>query len=173
VFSPAGSVAEHGLGVQAWLGIGAFDPAKVGRNQWPTGPGEKPEHGFFTSSWDAQRATSPWIEYWATTPRAAREPARQIWLLHPRPDARLYVIDGAGDYEGLVQDYTQRYGDRSVSSRVPAAPYWSRIAAAGLFEGIHVTARAVRAYAQYSYARSWTVESTLWFKAAFATWALA
>ena len=121
------SVAEQGLGLQAWLGRGEFDPAKVGRNPWPTEPRQKPDHGFFTSSWDGERPTSPWMEFWCTTPRAAKELDRQVWLLHPRADARLYVIDCAADYEDLVAEFTQRYQGHGVSPYVAPAPNWGGI----------------------------------------------
>jgi hypothetical protein len=141
----------------------------VGRNPWPTEPREKPDDGFFTSSWDAERATSDWVEFWRTTPRAAKELDRKVWLLHPRPDARLYVIDCNFDYDDLVEEFTHRYQSPKQSSRA-AAPNWSEIAATGLFEAIHVTAKAVTAHRSPSFARAWAVESTLWFAAAFTEW---
>ena len=55
------SVAEFGLGIQAWLGATPYDPRRVGGFDWPIRPIEKPHGGFFTSSWNGH--TSAWIEF--------------------------------------------------------------------------------------------------------------
>jgi hypothetical protein len=59
------SVAQFGLGIQAWWGVGPFDPRRVEQVDWPTRPIEKPQHAFFTSSWDGH--SSAWIDYQAKT----------------------------------------------------------------------------------------------------------
>jgi hypothetical protein len=152
------SVAEFGLGIQAWLGAGPFDPRRVEEVAWSTQPIEKPQHGFFTSTWDEECQTSAWIDWQAKTARASEK--RSVYLLLPHPDAVLYVIDGAQDYERLVDAYPQRRPD--IPRHPQVCPDWGRLAQDGRFDGIHMTASAVIDKDLW-YAHRWEVESTLWF----------
>jgi hypothetical protein len=149
------SVAEFGLGIQAWLGGGPFDPDLVEPASYPRLPRPKPE-GFFTSSWDEERHTSAWIEFKATTPRAS-EPGT-VWLLAPDPAAVLYVIDSPHDYARLVEVYPHRYAN-PADPRI--YPHWLDLAHGGVIDAVHMTAAAATDPSQ-SYARPWEVESTWW-----------
>jgi hypothetical protein len=152
------SVAEFGLGIQAWLGSGPFDPGRVEAVASPTQPIEKPQHGFFTSPWDEERQTSAWIDWQAKTGRASEDGS--CHLLLPHHDAVLYVVDGAEDYERLVNAYPHRRSDLPNHPKV--CPDWQRLAQEGRFDGIHMTASAV-VDKDLWYAHRWEVESTLWF----------
>jgi hypothetical protein len=149
------TVADFGLGTQAWWGAEPYDPDRVHPVRWPNQPIEKPQHGFFTSSWDGQ--TSAWIEYQGRTERAA-EP-RRVQLFFPRPDARLYVVASSDDYELLAEQYPQRYENPKRSP----LPDWHSLASEGPFDAIHMTAAALSDTSLW-YAHSWAVESTLWFR---------
>jgi hypothetical protein len=151
------SVAEFGLGIQTWLGAGPFDPRRVEKVSWPNQPIEKPQSGFFTSSWDGH--SSAWIEWQASQPRASEK--RIVYLLYPQPAAVLYVIDAPADYDRLVEAYPQHRSD--VSSHPHVCPHWQRLAAEGPFDGVHMTAAAVSDHDLW-YAHRWEVESTLWFR---------
>jgi hypothetical protein len=153
------SVVEYGLGVQAWLGAGPYDPGRVEEVAWPTQPIEKPQHGFFTSSWDDERKTSAWIDWQATQPVRAAE-KRTVHLLVPHPNAVLYVIDSPDDYDRLVDGYPQHRSDLPDHPQV--CPNWERLAQEGHFDAIHMTAAAVLDKDRW-YAHRWEVESTLWF----------
>jgi len=83
------TVAECGLGNQAWKGVGVPNSGFV-RCAWPTQPAEKPDQAFFTSTWDVERRTSAWIEFPTQWPHRQGE---QIWLLEPDPSAHLVIID--------------------------------------------------------------------------------
>jgi hypothetical protein len=148
------SVAQFGLGIQAWWGLAPFDAQRVERVAWPTQPIEKPQHGFFTSTWDGH--TSAWIEYQAKTTRAAE--ARNTYLLCPHPGAVLYVIDSPQDYTALAEAYPQRY----ENPHHPPCPHWRHLAEEEQFDAVHMTAAAV-ADQNLWYAHRWAVESTLWF----------
>lgn len=148
---------EFGLGIQAWLGIGPFDPGRVEDVAWPHQPIEKPQHGFFTSSWDGR--TSAWIEWQATQERGSEK--RSIYLLLPDSGAVMYVIDSPDDYARLVEAYPLRRSD--IPSHPKVCPHWRRLAERGPFDAIHMTCAAV-ADQNLLYARRWSVESTLWFR---------
>ena len=150
------SVAEFGLGIQAWLGIDPYDPHRVERVAWPTQPTEKPARGFFTSTWDGR--ISAWIEFYATTPRAAIE-FRTIFLLQPDPHAVLYVIESPDDFDALSDAHPQSYEN---PHRAPC-PHWAQLAAEGPFDAVHMTAAAVSNKTLW-YAHRWETESTLWFR---------
>jgi hypothetical protein len=149
-------VAEFGLGVQAWLGTGPYDPRRVEEVSWPTQPIEKPHRGFFTSSWDGR--TSAWIDWQATKPDRASE-KRSVQLLIPDPGTALYVVNSPGDFAALSQAYPQRY----ENPHCEPCPDWGRLAAGGPFDAIHMTAAAVSDHDLW-YAHRWEVESTLWFR---------
>jgi hypothetical protein len=154
------SVAEFGLGIQAWWGREAFDPAQVDRGGWPEVSVYKPKNRFFTSSWDRERQTSAWVEYQATTARIS-EP-RRVWLLKPDPNAALYIINTPDDFTALAETYPD-----SRRRRPEPCPYWEHIAQEGGFDAIHMTAAAVVDHNLW-YANAWTVESTLWFRSTLA-----
>ena len=156
------TVAEFGLGLQAWTGLRDFDPAIVGKNSWPTSPAEKPNHGFFTSSWDEDTQTSAWMRSRGYTCRDDSERRTPV-LLKPDPYATLFVVDSMEDFDSLASAYPQRYSN-PLNPRV--CPDWSRIA--GVVDAVHVTDRAVVNLDNH-YAHAWEVESTLWFRGAVLT----
>ncbi len=152
----ATTVAEFGLGIQAWWGATHYDPRLVAQVAWPNQPREKPhDGGFFTSS--RRGYTSAWIDYQAKTPRATE--SRTTYFLQPDPSAVLCVIDSPDDYDRLVETYPQRYDNRN-DPRV--CPHWKRLAVEGHFDAIHMTAVATEHDCRY--AHSWAVESTLWLR---------
>ena len=67
----ANSVEECGLGVQSWLGATPYDPGRIQQVTWDPQPIEKPQHAFFTSSWDGH--TSAWITWRAAQPGRSSE----------------------------------------------------------------------------------------------------
>ena len=152
---------EFGLGRQAWLGRPPLDESRVGQGLWLATPRPKPPHGFFTSSWDELRQQSAWTEYVARTPRAG-EPGREVILLDPQQNARIFVVDSADDYQELVAAYPHHY-DNPVHA---ACPHWARLATETSLDAVHVTAKAVYD-PSCACALSWEVESTLWFRPAF------
>lgn len=152
------SVADFGLGLQAWLGGRPFDPSLVELTSWPALPRCKPDHGFFTSTWKEDRRTSAWIEFKATTHRAFE--AASIWLLEPNPDASLYVVDSPADWAALVEAYPHRY----ENPRNPTVcPNWRTLTSGSPFDAVHVTTEALIDRSQ-PYTRLWQVESTLWLR---------
>jgi hypothetical protein len=153
------TVAEFGLGLQAWVGQSDFDPAMVGKTAWPTSPTEKPSHGFFTSSWDKESQTSAWMRSRSYARRDDSE-RRIIVLLKPDPDATLFVVDSIEDFDTLANAYPQMYSNPLNPRR---CPNWGGLA--GIADAVHVTNRAVTDR-ENNYAHAWEVESTLWFRGA-------
>jgi hypothetical protein len=122
---------------------------------WPNRPTEKPQQGFFTSTWDGHG--SAWIDYQSKTTRAA-EP-RTTYLLRPDPGAVLYVIDSPETYTALAEAHPHYY----ENPLRPPCPHWRRLAEEERFDAVHVTAAGV-ADQNLPYAARWSVESTLWFR---------
>ena len=151
------SAGEQGLGLQAWWGTDLFDPGRVEQVVWPTQPIEKPQQGFFTSTWNGQ--TSAWIDWQGTQPDRASE-SRSVQLLTPDPGAVLYVINSPGDYGVLVEAYPQRYENPANPT---VCPHWRAIHEEGCIDAIHMTADAVT-HRDQRYAQRWEVGSTLWFR---------
>lgn len=148
------TVGEFGLGVQAWTGPTAPDPARVNvaLTQYPR---PKPYNGFFTSTWDSARRSSAWLDFMRTNGRRNAE-GRQLWTFVPDPTTTLLIINSEDDYPQLAHRYPHRY----PNERDPrCAPHWFEIAAADSlpFEAVHVTAEAAAEL------DGWDVESTAWF----------
>jgi len=147
------TAAEHGLEVQAWWGKEPYDPRRVGGDGWPKDARHKPDGRFFTSSWEGH--TSAWIEYQASTARAAE--ARSVQLFLPDPEAVLYVIDSPDDYDDLVQVYPH------YQARPEPCPDWRLFFETEGPDAVHVTAAGV-AQGNPWFASAWTVESTAWLR---------
>ena len=152
------TVAEFGLGIQAWAGEGKPEPSRLGQLNRTARPDPKPqEDGFFTSSWDQTRRSSPWVLLMQGEQKRSGT-GRQLWLLEPNPHATLYVIDREPDYERLARNYPQRWSQPSVSHSRPPAPDWHQLSGEIPFDGVHVTERAS------ALIQGWDVESTLWLR---------
>ena len=152
------SVAEFGrLGLQAWVGREDFDQAKVGANDWPNLPRPKPDHGFFTSSWDEVSRTSAWMRSRSFRRRGDPDSKAPV-LLSPVHSATLFVIDSTADFGTLANQYSHKYSN----PRDPrVCPDWRKLA--DLADAVHVTSSAVTDQ-DNPYAHAWEVESTLWFR---------
>ena len=137
--------------------------------RWPNQPRVKPDHGFFTSSWDVNRQSCSWLDFVVTTQRKPREGER-LWLLVPKHDAMLIVVNSPGDYQALVALHPQRYGENEASGLLSATPHWSEIARSKRWTGVHMADEALANKDGSLWASAWAVESTLWFDWAFTTW---
>lgn len=163
------TVADFGLGAQAWAGPDEPDPNRSLRPMPTPGPRPKPHDGFFTSTWDVGRRSSAWLDFMRVTGERGPED-RMLWVLTPQPEATLYVIDSLADYKRLADEYPQRWNHPNVSSKNPDyAPNWNQIATAKPlpFDGMHATEAGIQAGNVQPPGdprfTGWDVESTLWF----------
>ena len=166
---PTTSVSDICFGAQAWSSNSKPDPGGLQPTAFANRPCCKPHNGFFTSSWDASNRTCPWLLFLAneqTCLQRSGEPCRaprageQLWLLQPKDTARLFVINSEHDYSLLAAQYPSQY---SADSHLPPKPHWKQLATSDRIDGVHVTANAISENPQPWYAKSWSVESTLWF----------
>lgn len=98
-----------------------------------------------------------------TRPPRDRE---RLWLLDPERDTLLYAIDSFDDIKALADEYPHR----SNNPKNPTVhPDWQRVRDEGLFDAVHVTARAIESVKAQPPADQWRlfgwdVESTLWLR---------
>ena len=156
--------SEYGLGIQGWAGRDTPDNRKI-TFAASGSPRPKPSDGFFTSTWDADRRSTPWLDFTRDgSPRSAD--GRSLWLLEPDADAGLYVIDSLEDFTLLAEAFPQRY-DNPNDPRF--APDWCQMldGANDSLAAVHVTEAAIvdgqrqpgSGNPQFT---GWDVESTLW-----------
>ena len=161
------TVANFGLGIQAWIGETVPDSNKLTKPRSTFGPVPKPRDAFYTSSWDSEKRATPWADYMKVN--GSRSGAnRSVWLLTPRPEAILFIVNDQDDYELLASQYEKRWDEGTASSAIPPAPDWNRIASneqENRIDGIHVTQLAVDTSDLLN--ASWGVESTLWLRWSF------
>ena len=152
------TVAEFGrLELQTWVGREEFNQAIVGKNPWPSSPRPKPNHGFFTSSWDEVSQTSAWTRSRSYILRGDPNSKAPV-LLSPFQSATLFVINSIADFDTLANQYPQKYPNPQNPT---VCPDWGRLSR--LVDAVHVTASAITDE-DNPYALAWEVESTLWFR---------
>lgn len=158
------TVAEYGLGIQAWAGPTKPDyyrsirPARTGI------PTSKPSDGFFTSTWNAKERTSAWTEFMRTQGTRGAE-NRSLWLLTPDPTAMLFIVENEEDFGSLVEDYASETDGRRTM------PAWHLLANSETkpFDAVHVTETAATASSANPFWKfsGWGCESTLWLAMRF------
>jgi hypothetical protein len=148
------TVGDYRLGVQAWIGPSEPDPNKITVS--PTEfPRDKPCDGFFTSTWNPARQSSPWLDDVRTNPdRNPTEEGRCVWTFQPDPAIRLRVIDSQDDYGDLTDEWPHRYSNERDTR---CYPNWYKIWEQRPFDAVHVSAQAALVL------EGWRVESTAWF----------
>ncbi len=128
----------------------------------------KPSGGLWTSTWDAARRMSEWLE-WCYV----EEPdwVKPTWLLTIAEDARIYEINGASDLRQLCTRYVSEK-QRAALAQFPALaelyPSLDFEAIAQDYDAIHLTAHGEGA-TRFSHPSlyGWDCESTLWLHWAF------
>ncbi|MFO1518123.1 MAG: hypothetical protein U1F57_00440 [bacterium] len=115
----------------------------------------KPRKGFWTSTYLETRG-SAWVE-------RGRDLKNHSYLLRPRADAKIYVVDSYEDLERLMN----QYGREDVSG-IKTLDYE---AMSRDYDGLHLTRKGevdTRPFQGRSYdLDTWDVESTLWFRWVF------
>jgi hypothetical protein len=166
------TVAEFGLGIQAWSGERDPSPEQFAFRPWIGAPRDKPIT-LFTSTWDPQRQSMSWLDRLRSNllegqvTRAVR-PDEKLWLLEPDPNATLFIIDSFDDYRRLTEQYEYRWRGKDAGPNYLRGPDWPLIAETRPFDGVHFTGNA-RQPAEGRLASdpvplvSWDVESTAWF----------
>lgn len=155
---------DYGFGAQAWAGVGDPDARLFSRPARTEGPRAKPS-GFFTSTWDAERRSSAWLDFLRTPGATDRRPreAERVWTFAVSEDTRLYIVDSDDDYRRLAGFLPQHYGNPKDPRY---APNWHDLARLDPlpFDGVHVTTNALASPPRGDHPElsGWDVESTLW-----------
>jgi hypothetical protein len=158
------------LGMQAQLYTGLYSPAWL-----PIKNSEFPWHkpypgtGLWTSTYLGEKLGSDWVQwciyndFWR---HVAHPTKQQGWLLHPKKDARIFVVDNQEDAKSLAHAYSPK-----LPKDWPLATFiyidFEKMAAD--YDAIHLTLggeRATRLTMNHSL-YGWDCESTIWFRDVF------
>ncbi len=127
---------------------------------------QKPKGGLWTSSW--QEETSAWVE-WCRGEDFDNVDERIWWLLTPRPNCKLYIIDSLKDFQRCLMEYGEP-APLAIAYPVFAEKRvidFEKLAQE--FDGVHLTERG-NGQTHLSYPNdlnAWDCESTLWFRWCF------
>ena len=123
----------------------------------------KPKWGFWTSTYDAERQSSAWVD-WCLAEEFGDVTAGSWFVLTPDPRARVYVIDGLVDLQHLIKNYPQPGAEAYM--RFYACLDFERLAQE--YDAIHLTERGQWATRHSTpNLNGWDVECTLWFRWCF------
>lgn len=169
-------------GLQLWIGRRAPSPKRlhpIQNMEWPRAIMGKPKYGLWTSSWHAGEQTSEWLDWLRWEQPDWLEPC-QGWLLTPRPDAKVIVIDSLTDLNQCIRTWrrTDLESDplRHVRQTDPTLlRHWhepNEIDYEAMhkvgYAGVHLTSKGqLRTRHSMPSLYGWDVECTIWFEWAF------
>ena len=116
----------------------------------------KPQGGFWTSTWTGQPNLSPWVR-WAAA-KGSYTNDEKGWIVNPSKGARLAVIDSREDFEKVLAEYG--VGKEGTD------PVIDFVGISHEYDGLWATANAVHSLCstdRQANLSSWDVESTVWF----------
>jgi hypothetical protein len=122
----------------------------------------KPMYGLWTSTWKGEPKVSGWVEWCRSESFGVGK--LQTWLLTPRADARIAIVDGMDDLKALLLRYPLHLGKAEDHFLQPLD--FERMAQD--YDGLHLTDEgqwATRLTQPSLY--GWDCESTCWFQWAF------
>lgn len=133
-----------------------------------------PGTGLWTSTWDAEEKTSDWVE-WCSGENFGTPYSDNWFLLTPKSDVKLYIIDGAGDLTRLLKEYEwidpfyRNRLDERFMRRFATGIDFERLAQE--YDGLHLTHRGnnqlhLNIMGDHDL-NAWDVESTVWFRWCF------
>lgn len=122
----------------------------------------KPEGGLWTSTWDAGKQSSAWVD-WCRDEDFDQEVANRWFLLTPYANARILTIDTVADMETMYKQYPDQMPSFSFLNMID----FERMAQD--YDAMRVTERGQWA-TRLSHPRNlygWDCESTCWFRWSF------
>ncbi len=131
----------------------------------------KPKYGLWTSSWREETQDSGWVE-WCRY-EEFDDPGKQQWfLLTPKAESRLYVIDCYSDLQRLVDTYIWESPEAKQLGNSHLRKYYTGIDFERLsqdYDGLHLTKKGNnRLHLSYPLdLNAWDSESTVWFRWCF------
>ena len=124
-----------------------------------TRPWMKPQGGIWTSTYTGEETGSAWVQ-WAQVHLLKNE--WHSYLLRPRRDAKVYVIDGRQDLERLLDRF-----EHPDSPRPTRMIDFEKMALH--YDALHLTEKGEEEtrWGAWGTLYNWDVESTLWFRWVF------
>ena len=129
---------------------------------------QKPNGGFWTSSWREDTQDSDWVE-WCRSEAFDTVEERNWWLLTPHPECKIYTIDSLADFNRCLTEYGYPAKIASLDLIFAGKRVIDFEKLALEFDGLHLTERG-NAQTHLSYPNDlngWDCESTLWFRWCF------
>jgi len=132
----------------------------------------KPDGGFWTSTWREETQDSEWVE-WCRGENFASPDESNWFLLTPKEDSKLYVIDTYADLERLLAYYPWTSPlAKSLPRESYLLKYYTGIDFERLaqdYDGLHLTYEGNnRLHLSYPLnLNGWDAESTVWFRWCF------
>lgn len=127
----------------------------------------KPIGGLWTSTWDAKKRTSSWVEWCKDEDELTFIADTHWFLLTPKADSRIYTIDTLADLEWLVDRYPLDL--RGTGLEMMRDRYLDYVRIAQEYDAIHLTEEGQwRTRLTFPNLYGWDVESTVWFRWCFA-----
>lgn len=135
----------------------------------------KRETGLWTSSWREKTRDSEWVE-WCVGEDFGEPYKKSWWVLTPRSQLRLYVIESVGDLLVLLKEFPWETEAQRRLNAVNSTSHLDRYFAyidferlAQTYDGIWLTERGNDAtHLSYPHGlNAWDVESVLWFRWCF------
>jgi hypothetical protein len=132
---------------------------------WRPGFNLKPTGGFWTSTYD-KKDVSDWAR-WCLWDMPEWVDGHDIFLLTPKPDVKLFIINSHADAIRLVKKYPFKQNKKDIMGNHFLNPDWEKIKED--YDGVRLThkgqveTRMVMEYSMYG----WDCESTLWFRHVF------
>ena len=133
---------------------------------------KKPINGFWTSSWREETRDSDWVE-WCRGNDYGNPNTDHWFLLTPRKDARVYVIDSYADLERLIKKYPYvSPRARNIRDWQEVHRYYTSIDFERMsqdYDGLRLTERGnSRLHMSTPLDMNlWDAESTVWFRWCF------
>lgn len=143
-----------------------------------SGMTKKPQAGtgLWTSTYDEERG-SAWVE-WCDGENVGTPSERRWFLLTPRPDARVYVIDSPQDLERVIRAYPWvspelEHAYRASRASARLAEYYTGIDFTRMaqdYDALHLTEDGnahLHLRLEGMDMNAWDCESTVWFRWCF------
>ena len=134
----------------------------------------KPLGGLWTSTWLGEERGSAWVQ-WCRANEYGSPDTENWFLLRPKKNARLYVLDNYNDLLTLIDKFpyeTDMYRSYARTEGRKEAMRYLTIdfeKLAGYYDGLHLTERGNNQlhYCDPPHLNAWDVESTVWFRWCF------
>lgn len=131
---------------------------------------DKPRGGLWTSTWTGPETISDWAR-WCCQENFAGGCTHDVWLLHPDPEAKIFMIDSREALKHLYDTYPKPLFGANGEVILPGVN-WFLVAT--IYDAVSLTVEAFWSNRFTDYHElgmgtyGWDCESTCWFRWRFA-----